>query len=306
MERPVLVVMAAGMGSRYGGLKQIDPVGVCAEAILDYSLFDAYRAGFRTAVIIIKKQIEQDFLATIGRRLARCPMEIRYAYQELEKLPPSYSPPKDRKKPFGTGHAILCAKDAIGDAPFAVINADDYYGRSAFRQIFSRLSDAKDTEFLDFCMVGYSLRNTLSSNGGVARGICTVDKDGDLSDIWECIGIEKRGAEVGYSKDGQWAVLDPNTTVSMNMFGFTSGIFPALERDFLNFLAQELPQNPEKAELYLPTVVDHLMKAGKAKVRVLPTAERWFGVTYAADKPVVVRALAELTEQGAYPVGLWR
>lgn len=307
MNDPVLVVMAAGMGSRYGGLKQIDPVGSQGESILDYSLYDAWQAGFQKAVIIIKEAIREDFMSTVGKRLATCPLEICYAYQELTKLPAPFRLPENRVKPFGTGHAVLCARDAIGDAPFAVINADDYYGRSAFRTIYDRLCRAQDGTYLDYCMVGYYLRNTLSDNGGVARGICRLDQQNYLTSLWECIGIEGREDHACFpTGDGTWENLDLDTLVSMNMFGFTPSILTALEQDFTRFLAEELPKNPEKAEFFLPTVVSHLMAEGKAKVKVLSSSDRWYGVTYAADKPLVVNALARMTAEGIYPDGLWK
>ena len=190
-KKPVLVVMAAGMGSRYGGLKQIDPVGSQGEAILDYSLYDAHEAGFETAVIIIKSAIEKDFMETVGARLKNCPMEIRYAFQEMHKIPAGYSVPEGREKPLGTSHAVLCAKDQIDGAPFAVINADDYYGKDAFRVIYRYLSEAKTSQVLDCCMVGYLLKNTVTDNGSVARGVCSADAEGYLADIAERLRIEK-------------------------------------------------------------------------------------------------------------------
>lgn len=306
MNKPVLVVMAAGMGSRYGGLKQIDPVGSHGESILDYSLFDARRAGFETAVIIIKEAIREDFMSTVGKRLESCPMEIRYAYQELDKLPEGHTVPKNRVKPFGTGHAVLCAKEQIGNAPFAVINADDYYGRSAFQTIYDALCQAQDGTYFDYYMVGYYLRNTLSDNGGVARGICRLDKDGYLEQLQERIGIEGCGDHARFPvEDGQWENVALDTLVSMNLFGFTPSILTALEQGFASFLSNDLPQNPEKAEFFLPTVVSSLMAADQAKVKVFSSSDRWYGVTYAADKPLVVEALAQMTEAGIYPNGLW-
>lgn len=306
LTEPILVVMAAGMGSRYGGLKQIDPVGSHGESILDYSLYDAYRAGFRKAVIIIKEAIRADFMATVGARLEKCPMCISYAFQELDTLPEGFSLPQGRVKPYGTAHAVLCAKDKIGDAPFAVINSDDYYGVSAFRMIYHTLCQARDSVRYDFCMVGYYLCNTLSENGGVSRGICQTDDKGFLTTLFECVGIERNGANIYYPLDnGCFRNLEPNVLVSMNMFGFTPSILRELDISFLEFLKNELPKNPMKAELYLPTVVSHLIQAKKASVKVLSSADRWYGVTYAADKPLVVDALAQLTEQGIYPDGLW-
>ena len=303
-KKPVLVVMAAGMGSRYGGLKQIDPVGSCGEAILDYSLFDAHEAGFETAVIIIKEAIKKDFMETVGKRLEKCPMEIRYAYQELHKIPEGFEIPADRVKPLGTSHAILCAKDEIGDAPFAVINADDYYGKDAFKVIFNYLSNAKKGEY---CMVGYLLGNTVTEHGSVARGVCCADENGNLTDIVERLRIEKQPDAIRFTEDGTvWEELAADTIVSMNMFGFTDGFLDQLQAQFPPFLREQIPANPMKAEFLLPRSVDALLKAGKATVKILKSEDRWYGVTYAADKPVVVAALAKLAQEGKYPDGLWK
>ena len=305
-KKPVLVVMAAGMGSRYGGLKQIDPVGSCGEAILDYSLYDAYEAGFETAVIIIKEAIKKDFMETVGKRLEKAPIEIRYAYQELDKLPDGYHVPEGRTKPFGTSHAILCAKDIIGDAPFAVLNADDYYGKSAFKVIYDYLCQAQDKDIYDFCMAGYYLRNTVSDHGSVARGVCQTDENRNLTGIVERLRIEKYDGGIHFTEDGEtWTDLDPDTPVSMNMFGFTPVFLQELENRFPAFLENELPENPMKKEFLLPMSVGELLKEGKANVKVLSTADKWYGVTYAADKPLVVAMLKEKTEQGLYPNGLW-
>ena len=305
-KKPVLVIMAAGMGSRYGGLKQIDPVGSCGEAILDYSLYDAHEAGFETAVIIIKDAIKKDFMETVGKRLEKAPMEIRYAYQELDKLPEGYSVPEGRTKPFGTSHAILCAKDAIGDAPFAVLNSDDYYGKSSFKVVYDYLSQAQDQEKYDFCMAGYYLCNTVSDHGSVARGVCQTDADRNLTGIVERLRIEKYDGGIHFTEDGEtWTDLNPETPVSMNMFGFTPVFLQELENRFPAFLDNELPENPMKKEFLLPMTVGELLKEGKANVKVLSTADKWYGVTYAADKPLIVAALKEKTAQGLYPDGLW-
>ena len=303
--KPVLVVMAAGMGSRYGGLKQIDPVGECGEAILDYSLYDAHEAGFETAVIIIKEAIREDFMATVGKRLEKCPMEIRYAYQELDKMPAGYSVPGERTKPWGTCHAVLCAKDAIGDAPFAVINADDYYGKSAYRVIYNKLVESGKP--YQYCMVGYLLGNTVTENGSVARGVCETDGNGCLSEIVERTRIEKREGGIAYTEDGEnWTQLPENTVVSMNMWGFTPDFLTELEQRFPAFLDKALVENPAKAEFFLPLAVEALLTEGKATVQVLESPDKWYGVTYAADKPQVVAALREKTQQGLYPDGLWK
>ena len=307
-KKPVLVVMAAGMGSRYGGLKQIDPVGSHGEAILDYSLFDAHEAGFETAVIIIKKAIEKDFMETVGARLQTCPMEIRYAFQEMEKIPAGFSIPEGRVKPFGTSHAVLCAKDEIDGAPFAVINSDDYYGKDAFKVIFNYLSNAKDGEKMDYCMVGYLLGNTVTDNGSVARGVCQADEKGNLANIDERLRIEKYEGGIHFTEDdgATWEDLTFDTIVSMNMFGFTPSFLCELESRFPDFLANQLPANPAKAEYLLPRTVDNLLKEGKATVKILKSEDRWYGVTYAADKPMVVAALADLQKAGKYPDGLWK
>lgn len=308
-KKPILVVMAAGMGSRYGGLKQIDPVGSHGEAILDFSLFDAHEAGFETAVIIIKEAIRKDFMDTVGARLQKCPMEIRYAYQELTKIPEGFSIPEGRTKPWGTSHAVLCAKEAIDGAPFAVINADDYYGKSAFRAIYDYLSNAQDTDVYDCCMVGYLLGNTVTDHGSVARGVCATDENSNLTAIVERTKIEKHPGGIHFTEDdgATWTDLAADTPVSMNMFGFTPGFLDALEAGLPQFLAEMVPGNPLKAEYLLPTTVSGQLKEGKTTVKVLRSADKWYGVTYAADKPQVVAALKALTEEGKYPAdGLWK
>ena len=303
-KKPVLVVMAAGMGSRYGGLKQIDPVGSCGEAILDDSLFDAHEAGFETAVIIIKSAIEKDFMEMVGKRLEKCPMEIRYAFQEMEKIPEGFCVPEGRVKPFGTSHAVLCATKEIDGAPFAVINSDDYYGKDAFKVIYQYLCNAAEG---DYCMVGYLLGNTVTDNGSVARGVCWADDKGNLADIVERTRIEKYEGGIHFTEDGEnWQDLSADTIVSMNMWGFTPGFLEQLKAQFPDFLREQLPANPQKAEFLLPRSVDALLKAGKATVKILKSEDKWYGVTYAADKPMVVAALANLTEQGKYPDGLWK
>ena len=307
-KKPVLVVMAAGMGSRYGGLKQIDPVGSHGEAILDYSLFDAHEAGFDTAVIIIKEAIRKDFMETVGARLQGCPMDIRYAYQELEKIPEGFSIPEGRTKPWGTSHAVLCAKEAIDGAPFAVINADDYYGKSAFRAIYDYLCSARDTDVCDYCMVGYQLGNTVTDHGSVARGVCQTDENGNLAAIVERTKIEKYPGGIHFTEDdgATWTDLSADTPVSMNMWGFTQSFLTALEVGLPQFLAEKVPANPLKAEFLLPTTVAGLLQEHKATVKVLRSADKWYGVTYAADKPQVVAALQALTAAGNYPAnGLW-
>ena len=308
MKKPILVVMAAGMGSRYGGLKQIDPVGCEGEAILDYSLFDAHEAGFDTAVIIIKEAIKKDFMETVGARLQKAPMEIRYAYQELEKLPTSYTVPEGRTKPWGTCHAVVCAREAIGDAPFAVINADDYYGKAAFKEIYNYLSAHADDDKYRYCMVGYELGKTVTDNGSVARGVCQVNGEGFLESVVERTKIEKQAdGIIRFTEDGStWMCLPEKTTVSMNMWGFTPSFAAESEARFPAFLDKALAENPMKGEYFLPSTVSALLAEDKATVKMLYSPDKWYGVTYAADKPVVVAALKTMTEQGLYPDGLWK
>ena len=308
MKKPILVVMAAGMGSRYGGLKQIDPVGCEGEAILDYSLFDAHEAGFDTAVIIIKEAIKKDFMETVGARLQKAPMEIRYAYQELEKLPTSYTVPEGRTKPWGTCHAVVCAREAIGDAPFAVINADDYYGKAAFKEIYNYLSAHADDDKYRYCMVGYELGKTVTDNCSVARGVCQVNGEGFLESVVERTKIEKQAdGVIRFTEDGStWMCLPEKTTVSMNMWGFTPSFAAESEARFPAFLDKALAENPMKGEYFLPSTVSALLAEDKATVKMLYSPDKWYGVTYAADKPVVVAALKTMTEQGLYPDGLWK
>jgi len=305
-EKPVLVVMAAGMGSRYGGLKQIDPVGSHGEAMLDYSLYDAREAGFEKAVIIIKEAIRQDFLDTVGKRLENSGMELVFAYQETDMLPEGYALPEGRVRPWGTGHAVLCAADAVGNAPFAVINADDYYGKSAFSTIFSYLSADHGEDA--YCMVGYRLDKTVSDHGFVSRGVCSVDDQGKLTAIIERTRIEKREDGIAYTTDNgeSWTYLPPETPVSMNMWGFQPGFMDALKREFPIFLDTKAKENPLRSEFFLPFVVECQVDSKRAFVQVLSSPDQWYGVTYAEDKPLVAKALADMALEGKYPInGLW-
>lgn len=303
-KKPVLVVLAAGMGSRYGGLKQIDPVGSQGEAILDYSIYDAHQAGFDTVVIIIKEAIREDFMATVGKRLQKAPVEIRYAFQELDKLPAGYTVPEGRSKPWGTAHAVMCAAEAIDGAPFAVINADDYYGKSAFRVIYDQLASSTDPN--GHCMVGYELSKTVTDNGSVARGVCVTNDEGYLTGITERTRIEKREGGIAFTEDGEtWTELAPDTTVSMNLWGFMPSMLTAMAELFPAFLDKSLPVNPLKCEYFLPLPVAELTGSHRATVKVLTSPDRWFGVTYAADKPMVVASLKAMTDEGKYPDGLW-
>ena len=304
-KKPVLVVMAAGMGSRYGGLKQIDPVGSQGEAILDFSIYDAHQAGFDTVVIIIKEAIREDFMQTVGKRLEKAPVVIRYAYQELDNLPEGYTVPQGRTKPWGTSHAVLCAAEAIDGAPFAVINADDYYGKSAFRVIYEYLSACTDPN--GYCMVGYELSKTVTENGSVARGVCMSDENGYLTEITERTRIEKYPGGIHFTEDGEtWTELAPDTTVSMYLWGFMPGFLEEIKARFYAFLDKALVENPLKGEYFLPLPIAQLLHEKKATVKILTSPDRWFGVTYAADKPVVVEALKVMTQEGKYPDGLWK
>lgn len=300
-KKPILVVMAAGMGSRYGGLKQMDPVGPNGEFIIDYSLYDARRAGFETVVFIIKREIEKAFRETVGKRIAKH-MEVRYAFQQLDVLPSGYSIPKGREKPWGTGHAILSAKEVI-DAPFAVINADDYYGVSAFQTIFQHLEQHGNTSYY---MVGYELKNTVTENGSVARGVCQRDAKGYLIAIIEHTSIETTPEGICSTlPDGTVVPLPDNTVVSMNLWGFPQSFLQEVEARFPSFLDHALTNNPLKAEYFLPGIVSQLLEGEIAKVTVLTSSDKWYGVTYQEDRPAVIAALKEMTRNGRYPAPLW-
>ena len=304
-QKPVLVIMAAGMGSRYGGLKQIDPIDEYGNMIIDFSIFDAREAGFEKVVFLIKKSIEKEFRERIGDRIGRY-METAYAYQELDMLPEGFSVPKGREKPWGTAHAVLCCRDQI-DGPFAVINADDYYGKEAFRLMYRQLTSKTDTDRYQYAMAGYELYNTLTENGSVARGICEVSRDGRLTDIQERTRIEKHPGGAEFTEDGgaTWTPLPESTVVSMNMWGFTESLLKEIQTGFGSFLKENLPKNPLKCEYFLPFVVDELLKAGKAEVTVLKSPDRWYGVTYKEDKAAVAAAMRRLKDRGLYPEKLW-
>lgn len=301
MKKPVLVIMAAGMGSRYGGLKQIDPIDEQGHIIMDFSIYDALAAGFEKVVFIIKKANEAAFKESIGNRVSE-KIQVEYVYQELEKLPEGFTVPEGRQKPFGTGHAILCCKEVL-DGPFAVINADDYYGKHAYQAIFDYLVAHEDDQLYRYTMVGYALKNTLTENGHVARGICKTDAQGFLTGIDERTHIEKQGTGAAFTEDegNTWTELSMDSTVSMNMWGFSQSILEELESGFVEFLKNDLPANPLKAEYFLPFAVDALLKEGKASVQVLTSQDKWYGVTYKEDKEMVVKAISELKKQGLYP-----
>lgn len=302
MSEPILVIMAAGMGSRYGGLKQIDPVGSHGELIIDFSIYDALRAGFKKVVFIIKKADESDFKQAIGDRIAKV-IDVAYAYQELDNLPNGYKIPEGRIKPWGTAHAILCAKDVV-DAPFAVINADDYYGPSAFKAIYDFLKSSTPEEAYHYAMVGYTLSNTLTDHGHVARGVCTAI-DGKLHSITERTHIAKHEGQAQFLEGDTWTPIDEQSIVSMNLWGFTPSLFEEIEKGLASFLDTSLETNPLKCEYFLPTVVDTLIHSGRATATVLHSTDRWYGVTYKEDKPVVVEAIKSLQAEGIYPANVW-
>ncbi len=305
MKRPVLVVMAAGMGSRYGGLKQLDPVGPSGEVIMDFSLYDARKAGFEKVVFIIKHSIEEAFKAQIGEKAARF-MEVAYAFQDVADLPEGYAVPEGREKPWGTAHAVLSARDLVR-GPFAVINADDYYGPEAFRVVYDFLAAQKPAEKAHFCMAGFLLKNTVTENGTVARGVCRTDDAGHLLAVQEMTKIETSPDGIrNLEEDGSITPLAGDTLVSMNLWGFTRAFIDEAAAGFPAFLDQALVENPLKAEYYLPSVVTRMLEEGLADVKVLTTHDKWHGVTYQADKPDVIRALQEKTDAGLYPSPLWQ
>ena len=298
---PTLVIMAAGMGSRFGGLKQMTPVDEEGHFIIDFSLYDAYRAGFRRVAFIIKREIEKTFRETIGARMEKW-FHVDYVYQELSCLPEGFAVPAGRKKPWGTGHAVACCRGVV-NGPFAVINADDFYGRGAYEEIYRFLTQNEAPHH--YAMLGYQLRNTVTAFGSVARGVCHVE-DGMLRDITERTKIFKRGEDAAYTEDGEtFTPLSGDSLVSMNFWGFTPEILDELWEAFPAFLVDNLPKNPETCEFYLPSFVGSELEERKASVRVLPCMETWYGVTYKEDLPNVKAAIAELKREGKYPARLW-
>lgn len=313
MKKPVLVVMAAGMGSRFGGLKQITPVTDKGEIILDFSLYDAMMAGFDKAIFIIKKENEAAFRDLLSERAGKY-MDIQYVFQELTDLPEGYSVPSGREKPWGTAHAVLSARKAV-DGPMAVINADDYYGPRAFQSIYGFLENAADDGKYHYCMVGYRIENTLTENGYVSRGVCETSQDGNLSSITERTKIRWSdgldGIESGkivYTEDdgATWNELAKGTIVSMNFWGFTPSMMKEMENGFPAFLDKAMAENPLKGEFFLPGVVDRLISENKADVRVLRSMDRWYGVTYKEDLDAVKAALQSMKDKGEYPDVLWK
>ncbi len=307
MKEPVLVIMAAGMGSRYGGLKQIDPVDENGNIIVHYSLYDAYRAGFRTAVFIIKPELEDTFKEVIGQDVTK-KMNILYVHQISTDLPEGYTVPEGRTKPWGTAHAALAARNVV-DGPFAIINADDYYGVDAFKTIYDYLcSHPDDPDCYEYVMVGYLLKNTVTEHGTVARGVCESTPDGYLANVTERTKIEKGVACPRFTEDdgATWTDLPADTIVSMNMWGFHKSYLEEAWKRFPAFLDNAIRTNPMKGEYFLPAVVSQLLEEKRARVRLLSSHDKWYGVTYKEDKPVVVAALASMREQGLYPKNLWK
>ncbi len=300
MKKPVLVILAAGMGSRYGGLKQIDTVGSNGESIIDFSIYDAHEAGFDKVVLIIRKEHEEAFKTSLTNKVSQ-KMEVEFAYQDLSDIPDGFTVPEGREKPWGTTHALLACRNL--DVPFAICNADDYYGKDAFKVIYNFLC----TEVSDdnYGMVGYLCNNTLTDHGTVTRGVCQVE-DGYLTNITEVQKIAREDGVAVFEEDGQWKPLPENTLVSMNFWGFTPKIFEECDSLFEEFLAKSLVENPMKCEHVIPTAVGDLIQQGKCKVNVLSSKDQWFGVTYKEDKPLVVKRLQELKDNNVYPFDLWK
>ncbi len=305
MSRATLVIMAAGIGSRFGGgIKQLAPVGPNGEIIMDYSIYDAVEAGFDKVVFVIRRDLEKDFREVIGNRIEKY-VDVAYAYQEVDDIPEKYSKKfAGRTKPWGTGQAILCCKDVV-DSPFLVINADDYYGKEAYREAYRYLTESKNADNIEICMVGFVLKNTLSENGGVTRGLCEVDENGMLTRIVETQNIEKDGGSnaVIRSEEGD-RVIDAQSPVSMNMWGLRPGFFDILESRFDTFL-DETQEGDLKAEYLLPTLIGQLLEEGRLSVRVLKSRDQWFGVTYKEDREAVVNSVSRLVEEGLYPPKLY-
>ena len=305
-KEPILVIMAAGMGSRFGGLKQIEPVSDKGEIILDFSLYDAVMAGFKKAIFVIKRENEDDFRELIDNGAGKY-IDVEYAFQELTDLPQGYQVPEGRVKPWGTAHAVLAARH-LADGPIAVINADDYYGPGAFQSIYSFLENAEDGEKYQYCMVGYQIENTLTENGFVSRGVCKTSAEGMLTEITERTKIQWENEKIVYTDDDgeSKTELPRGTTVSMNFWGFTPSMMMEMEAGFPAALDKILAENPMKGEYFLPSVADRLIREGKAEVKVLKSQDRWYGVTYKEDKESVVSALQSMKDKGEYPDKLWK
>jgi dTDP-glucose pyrophosphorylase len=307
MKKAALVILAAGIGSRFGGgIKQLEPVGPNGEIIMDYSIHDAIEAGFSKVVFIIRRDLDEDFRRIIGDRISKV-VEVAYAYQAMDDLPEGFSVPEGRKKPWGTGQAVLAARDVISE-PFAVINADDYYGPSGFVSVYEYLTEHEDTDQYQYCMAGYILSNTITENGHVARGVCEMDEDGYLKEITERTKIQRQPEGICYTEDdgASWHVLEEDTLVSMNFWGFTESMIAELKAGIDEFFEVEVPKNPMKSEYLLPRTVDKLIKGGKARVKVLPCHDKWCGVTYKEDWQTVHDELQSKKDKGEYPEKLWK
>jgi dTDP-glucose pyrophosphorylase len=304
MSKPVLIVMAAGIGSRYGGFKQIGPIGPHGEMLLDYSVYDAKRSGFGKIVFVINRQMELEFRERIDQSLGKS-CEVEYVYQELGNLPAGFQVPQGREKPWGTAHAVLCCKEIV-DASFAVINADDFYGRSAYQSLADYLQQAKiQNSVSEFCMIGYRLENTLTEHGYVSRGICSVDQQGNLIEVHERTRIQKINGKIKYLEENQkWIELPDDCVVSLNTWGFTPELFGILDEQFEKFL-DEKEDNLATAEFFLPDLINDLLQEQRASVKVLPTQEHWFGVTYREDAARVKQAIRKMLDNGVYPKKLW-
>ena len=305
-KEPTVVIMAAGMGSRYGGLKQVDTITDTDEIIVDFSLYDAMLAGFDRAIFIIREEHRDLFREVIDERAGRF-MKIEYAYQKIDDIPQGVAVPEDRKKPWGTAHAVLSCRDMI-DGPFAVINADDYYGPDGFAAIYEYLTTHEDGEKQEYCMVGYKLENTVTENGTVSRGVCTIDENGNLADVTERTKIKEVDGRISYTEDeGEtWIPLPDGTIVSMNFWGFTAGMMNELKDGMDEFFETKFISDPVKSECYLPAVADNLIKTGKANVKVLNSSDAWYGITYPEDKEDVKNALESMKDKGLYPPKLWK
>lgn len=305
-EKPTLIIMAAGMGSRYGGLKQVDRITDTGEIILDFSLYDAMMAGFERAVFVIKEEHRELFRELVDERAGRY-MQVEYAYQKLDDIPEGFEIPEGRQKPWGTGHAVLACRHLI-NGPFAVINADDYYGAGGFSDIYEYLTGNRDGEKYSYCMVGYKLENTVTENGHVARGVCDIDENGYLKQVTERTKIMRKEQGISYTEDDgrTWVKLPDDTVVSMNFWGFSHSMMEELEKGMPEFLDTALKNNPIKGEYYLPAAADRLIREGKATVKVLTSHDKWYGVTYKQDREDVKNALESMKDKGFYPEKLWK
>ena len=305
-EKPTLIIMAAGMGSRYEGLKQVDRITDTGEIILDFSLYDAMMAGFERVVFVIKEEHRELFRELVDERAGRY-MQVEYAYQKLDDIPEGFEIPEGREKPWGTGHAVLACRHLI-NGPFAVINADDYYGAGGFSDIYEYLTGNRDGEKYSYCMVGYKLENTVTENGHVARGVCDIDENGYLKQVTERTKIMRKEQGISYTEDDgrTWVKLPDDTVVSMNFWGFSHSMMEELEKGMPEFLDTALKNNPIKGEYYLPAAADRLIREGKATVKVLTSHDKWYGVTYKQDREDVKNALESMKDKGFYPEKLWK